>query len=933
MDRDRQHHCSGCGATLDNAGAAGLCPACLLSGALKSDPMPHTPESIDPLDPSILEGETDTRSLAPVKIPVECKNDVAEAPAAQPRRRRRVRPAFDLPHELGGYTLVSLLGQGGMGTVYEAVEQTTGRRLALKLLEHGLESPELRNRFLREGRLAARVNHPASVYVFGSEEIDGLPAIRMEIAPGGTLQDVLDRRGPLPVVEAVDAVLNMIDGLQAALDRGVLHRDIKPSNCFVWPGGTVKVGDFGLSVSTQPSADTFVTQTGKVMGTPAFASPQQLRGDEVDARSDIYSVGATLFMLLTGRAPFQGDNAVQVVAHVIDAPPPAVSQFRDGVPAGLNRVIERCLTKEPAGRYRDYAALRDALLPFGSAVPEPATQAQRTAAGWIDYLTAFFPTYAALMIVVGPEAIFLRPLYEFTLAAWACPLLILAMGCLYFALVEGVWGAGLGKWVVRLQVVQRNGRMPGISRALLRIAIPIAIIESFRIPLSIAVLPAGPWGPLDVLLFVGLAVFCPWVVALLWVSARRSNGFATVWDLVTGTRVVARTRGMRRPAGADSTQTQRVHAAPTFRGPFRVASDIVPGQWLTADDPVLRRPVWLMRRNGDGLPEARRTVARTGRPRWLQEIQSEDEIWDAFEAARGGPLTAQGAPGRVPWSTVRYWLHDLAEELHSAKRDGTLPPAVCLDQVWITDDGRALLLDAPWPSHAPQDIASNTAPGEPMPVQGLAAQQRFLQAIAEYADPLTVPLHAQPALQNLRCGSYEKLTYLAGTLRGLLSKPADVTRGLRAASLLVIPGYAWAATLLGIAGNTDPSVGPGVWSGRIAIAGLVMMHIIAVFDLLLAFWQKSTGLTTFGLEAITAHGRASRRRMLARGAIMWLPVLGPTGVLAALALTRGAWIGFELAALVGWITLAGAAVLAASALASPTRGVHDRLAGVWVGRR
>jgi serine/threonine protein kinase len=187
--------------------------------------------------------------------------DLADTLPGQPANPREVPPGreFDLPHELGDYTLVAPLGRGGMGTVYEAVQRSTGRRLALKLLAQNLDSPEMRQRFLREGRLAARVNHPSSLYVFGSEEIDGIPVITMEIAPGGTLQDALDRRGPLPITEAVDATLNMIDGLEAALDRGVLHRDIKPSNCFVSPDGTVKVGDFGLSVSTLPSADSFMT--------------------------------------------------------------------------------------------------------------------------------------------------------------------------------------------------------------------------------------------------------------------------------------------------------------------------------------------------------------------------------------------------------------------------------------------------------------------------------------------------------------------------------------------------------------------------------------------------------------------------------------------------------------------------------------------------
>lgn len=902
MSETTKQTCPSCGAALEGDESAAMCPACLMSRVLN----PDVGEA-----PTISPSQAETISAPP--LPRVLGSDGA------------------FPRDLGGYTLVGLLGRGGMGTVYEAVDRATGRRLALKVLDQRLDSPEMRRRFLREGRLAARVNHPASLYVFGSEEIDGVPVITMEIAPGGTLQDAIDRRGPLPVTEAVDAVLSVIDGLEAALERGVLHRDIKPSNCFISPDGTVKVGDFGLSMSTLHTADSFVTQASKVVGTPAFAPPEQLRGDEVDVRSDIYAIGATLFALLTARAAFDGDNAVQIVASVIESPAPDASRFRDDLPAGLSRVIARCMAKEPVGRYADYASLRDALLSFSSLLPEPATQAQRTAAGWIDYLSAFLPTYAALMVTVGPERLFIEPLYKMTLSAWMWQLMVFGAGFLYFALAEGIWGAGLGKWIMNLRVVRadaggRESRRPGIGRSLVRVAIPIALIEAIRIPLSLAMLPQGDWSSMQVLLFVGLSVVCPWAVALLWIPARRSNGFATAWDLATGTRVVVRPRSSRRPIGVAAEPAGGVSTGKRHLGLFTVTSEIKPGTWLAGEDSVLNRGVWLMRHEGGSGSEARRSVARPGRPRWLQTIEAEGKAWDAFEAARGAPLAERVAGGRVPWSELRYWLHDLAAELWASQHDGTLRPAYALDDVWITDDGRALLLDAPWPAAAP-------AQTEPIDVGTLEGQQRFLQSVADLVAPLTVPLHAWRTLENLRSGSFERLTFLTGTLRGLLNEPADVSRGLRAASLFVIPGYAWIATFLGIATNTDSQAEPLVWAGRSATAGLVMLNIIACFDIVLAFWSKSTGLSTFGLEAITRAGRASPGRMLARAACMWLPVVVPSAVLAGRALSAGAWIGFNEAAVVGAVTLIGATGLAVSALINPTRGLHDRIAGVWVGRR
>ncbi len=324
MNTSEKNKCKRCGAVFPPKSTEKLCPACLMSGALK--PPGGKAETVTKASGESLSGSEHS----------------------------------EFPYEFGGYRLLGLLGRGGMGTVYEAEQIASGRRVALKMLGQQLDSPEMRKRFLREGRLAAGVNHPNSLYIFGSEEIEGLPVITMEIAGSGTLKDKLQKHGPLPVTEAVDAVLDVISGLEAAFTGGVLHRDIKPSNCFVSPDGSVKVGDFGLSVSTLAKSDSFVTVQGKLLGTPAYASPEQLRGDTLDLRADIYSVGATLFSLLTNRAPFEGDNVVQVVANAVNKKPRQLNELREDLPAGLERIVARCLAKEPDGRYADYTALRNA---------------------------------------------------------------------------------------------------------------------------------------------------------------------------------------------------------------------------------------------------------------------------------------------------------------------------------------------------------------------------------------------------------------------------------------------------------------------------------------------------------------------------------------------------------------------------------------------
>ncbi|HWI56159.1 MAG TPA: serine/threonine-protein kinase, partial [Bacillota bacterium] len=284
--------CPRCGAELPPHLPPDLCPKCLLQQGLATPP---------PTGPG---------------------GTVVVSATADPA------PALPRPGELfGHYRILRTLGGGGMGAVFEAEDLESGRRVALKVLSHTLDSLEARQRFLREGRLAASINHPNSVYVFGTEEIGGTPVIAMELVSGGTLEERVRAQGPLPPAEAVDAVLQIIGGLEAAQRIGILHRDVKPSNCFLDADGTVKIGDFGLSISTAIRTEPALTASGGFLGTPAFCSPEQLRGEELNARSDIYSLGATLFYLLTGRTPFEARNVVALIATVLEQPAPSPRQL------------------------------------------------------------------------------------------------------------------------------------------------------------------------------------------------------------------------------------------------------------------------------------------------------------------------------------------------------------------------------------------------------------------------------------------------------------------------------------------------------------------------------------------------------------------------------------------------------------------------------
>src|ERR1017187_1795295 len=203
----------------------------------------------------------------------------------------------------GHFSIVRTLGRGGMGVVYEAQDLDSGRQVALKVLSQALESPKARKRFLHEGQLAASINHPNCVYIFGTEEIDGISVISMELASSGTLQDMVKDHGPMPAPKAVDAILQIIAGLEAAASEDVLHRDVKPANCFVSADGTIKVGDFGLSISASTRNASDLISRGSFVGTPSCCAPEQLRGEKSSVRSDIYAVGVTLYYLLTGKIP------------------------------------------------------------------------------------------------------------------------------------------------------------------------------------------------------------------------------------------------------------------------------------------------------------------------------------------------------------------------------------------------------------------------------------------------------------------------------------------------------------------------------------------------------------------------------------------------------------------------------------------------------
>ena len=250
------------------------------------------------------------------------------------------------------YTLIRKIGQGAMGEVYLAEDNLLKRKVALKFLSlpEGLDRAarsEAHARFYREAQAAARLSHPNIVVVYDVEEMGGRPYISMEYLEGETLDRVLER-GPLPPQEASRIVSQVLDALSYAHSQGVIHRDIKPENIFLTPGGTVKVTDFGIA---RLSGTSTMTQAGTVMGTPGYMSPEQVKGEEVDHRTDIFSCGVLLYELLTGKKAFSGPSLTAVLYRVVNEELPPLRELDPSLPPHLEGIVRRATEKDPARRY------------------------------------------------------------------------------------------------------------------------------------------------------------------------------------------------------------------------------------------------------------------------------------------------------------------------------------------------------------------------------------------------------------------------------------------------------------------------------------------------------------------------------------------------------------------------------------------------------
>jgi serine/threonine protein kinase len=302
---------------------------------------------------------------------------------------RAATKRFEIPHGEWidkRYLVQKMIGRGGMGSVYEVQDVKENRVLALKILHQGAVEDDSEERFLREFEMLSKISHPAILRVYGWGRYQNQLYFVSEFISGRDLKSEIKRRGPWPAEEAARLTATIADALAVAHSTGVVHRDIKPHNIMMANDGSVRLLDFGVARKTGGGMET-LTKTGMIVGTPEYMSPEQFGTHRVDERSDVYSLGVVLFELLTGKVPFGGETPVAIALKVIQQPAEAPQSVRKDIPEWIDRIVIKCMDKEPKNRFTSASQLAEALrkphararpsmrrLPNGDSVAEDTNQ-------------------------------------------------------------------------------------------------------------------------------------------------------------------------------------------------------------------------------------------------------------------------------------------------------------------------------------------------------------------------------------------------------------------------------------------------------------------------------------------------------------------------------------------------------------------------------
>jgi uncharacterized RDD family membrane protein YckC len=824
---------------------------------------------------------------------------------------------------VGKYRLIRSLGSGGMGTVFMAAHVETGNHVAVKLISRELAATkDGLQRFRQEGRLASAIMHPRCVFVLAADEADGQSYIVMELMPGDTLKDLVEQNGPLSLNDGIAKTLDVIDGLMEAHRLEVIHRDVKPSNCFLEANGRVKVGDFGLAKSLVGPGKAHLTRTGTFLGTPHFASPEQVKSEPLNSQTDVYSVAATMYYLFTGQPPFgAGKDMAATLARIVCDPPESIRKFRPELPVALDRVVLKGLDRDRERRYQDLQELRDALV---AVQPQAMTRGGlwvRLGAFLADIaiLTAVFWTIKA--IIAAAAGLFGAP--EQTRLALALGIgepitALLWLG--YFGIGERIWGGTPGKRWLRLRVrTGDSGEKPSVRHVVKRTLVAFALFQlgwllapAVLYALSFKIggpeLVAGPWR---------LALAWGWfgVGALLAVATmRRRDAYRGLHEILSDTRVVRLPSPKKRPrplstlgwvlylkrggrltrsAGATATLPDKLGGF-AIRGALHWTTD---HKVLLGEDVSLGRKVLLCARSPDapGLDAKRLQIDRTTRIRWLGSGTEKHLHWNAFLAPRGCPLPELiVSEKRLPWSEVRAMLEQLSEELVAAAADHTLPPQLTCDDVWVQLDGQVQLVDLPTESSTggPSETDAETPDSRGLrllrQVAVLALEGR-MPAPDERPKPILAPMpeHAHRILNRLAGidDPYTTVEQLRADLAATADQPLEVGPAQRGTQLalqtaFLLPGLA----LMFLPGM----VLPNVWDGREPIGDLSPRELYdrvawtaigaaLLWPLLWVCWSAAArGGLSYALTGIALQdgaGRpAPRWRCGLRSLVVWAPL-------------------------------------------------------------
>ncbi len=276
--------------------------------------------------------------------------------------------------QLGRYNIIGELGQGAMGTVYKAVDPLIDRVVAIKTINLSLamdEKDEYEQRFYQEAKAAGRLSHPNIVTIYDVGKSGEIAYIAMEFLQGRELRDILNDGQRMPVEKVINVVAQVAQGLAYAHENGIIHRDVKPSNIMIVRDGHVKITDFGIARMASAAVR---TQTGMVLGSPKYMSPEQVVGKLTDQRSDIFSLGVVLYEMLTGQAPFSGENVNAIMYQTLNSVPPPPSTLSPNVPEMLNFIVAKALAKKLEHRYQDIKELAADLYACRDRMPRPSVR-------------------------------------------------------------------------------------------------------------------------------------------------------------------------------------------------------------------------------------------------------------------------------------------------------------------------------------------------------------------------------------------------------------------------------------------------------------------------------------------------------------------------------------------------------------------------------